>query len=56
MTPTTVSRVPNAPKTPQRTFRIPDEVYKAAQAKAAEKGESLSDVVRKALERYAKRP
>jgi predicted HicB family RNase H-like nuclease len=55
MTPATVRRMPNAPKTPQRTFRIPDEVYKAAQVKAAEKGESLSDVVRKALERYAKR-
>jgi len=48
--------VPNKPKTPLRSFRIPDEVYKAAQAKAEEKGESVSDVVRRALERYAKRP
>lgn len=55
MTPATVRRVPNAPKTPLRSFRIPDEVYKAAQEKAAERGESVSDVVRKALERYAKR-
>ena len=55
MTPTTVERVPNQPKTPLRSFRIPDEVYRAAQAKAAAKGESVSDVVRKALERYVKR-
>lgn len=47
--------VPNKPKTPLRSFRIPDDVYQAAQAKAAEKGESVSDVVRRALERYAKR-
>lgn len=56
MTPASVGRVPNQPKTPLRSFRIPDEVYRAAQAKAAEKGESVSDVVRKALERYVKRP
>lgn len=55
MTPATVHRVPNAPKTPLRSFRIPDEVYRAAQARAAEKGESVSDVVRKALERYVRR-
>lgn len=47
--------VPNQPKTPQRTFRIPDAVYEAAKAKAAAKGETLSDVVRRALERYVKR-
>jgi predicted HicB family RNase H-like nuclease len=56
MTPASVPYVPNAPKTPLRSFRIPDEVYKAAQAKAAAKGESVSDVVRRALERYVKRP
>lgn len=55
MTPATVGRVPNQPKTPLRSFRIPDDTYRAAQAKAAEKGESVSDVVRKALERYVKR-
>lgn len=47
--------VPNKPKTPLRSFRIPDETYEAAQRKAAEKGESVSDVVRRALERYVKR-
>lgn len=47
--------VPNQPKTPMRSFRIPDDVYDAAKAKAAERGETLTEVVRKALERYAKR-
>lgn len=50
-----LSRVPNKPKTPIRGFRIPDDVYNAAKAKAEEKGETLTEVVRKALERYAKR-
>jgi predicted HicB family RNase H-like nuclease len=60
MTPTrgraTLRSVPNQPRTPLRSFRIPDELYEAAQQKAAEKGESVSDVVRRALERYVKRP
>lgn len=42
-------------QTPIRCFRIPDPVYRAAQAKAEERGESVSDVVRRALERYARR-
>ena len=48
--------VPNKPKTPLRSFRIPTDLYEKAQAKAAARGESVSDVVRKALERYVKRP
>jgi predicted HicB family RNase H-like nuclease len=48
--------VPNAPKTPLRNFRIPDELYKAAQQKAKTRGESVTDVVRRALEQYVKRP
>jgi predicted HicB family RNase H-like nuclease len=55
MTPATVARVPNTPGTPLKSFRIPAELYAAAQAKAAERGESVSEVVRKALERYVKR-
>lgn len=50
-----MTRVPNKPKTPLRSFRIPDDIYEAAQKKAAEKGETVSDVVRRALERYGKR-
>lgn len=55
MTPATVPVVPNQPKTPQRTVRVPDEVWAAAKAKADERGEVLSDVIRKALVRYARR-
>lgn len=55
MTPGTLSRVPNAPKTPQRTVRIPDELWAAAKAKAEGRGEDLSAVIRAALERYVKR-
>ena len=51
----TVSSVPNQPKTPIKCFRIPADLYEAAQAKAAERGESVSEVVRKALERYVRR-
>lgn len=50
-----IRTVPNAPKTPHRGFRIPDDLYRAAQEIAAERGETLSDVVRAALERYVKR-
>lgn len=54
-TPGMIRRVPNQPKTPIRGFRIPDELYVAAQVKAAERGEDLSTVIRAALERYVKR-
>jgi len=47
--------MPNAPKTPIRTFRIPDDLWAAALAKADERGENLSEVVRRALGRYVKR-
>ena len=55
MTPATVGRVPNKPKTPMRSLRVADDLWEAAQAKAQERGESVSDVIRKALERYVKR-
>lgn len=48
--------MPNAPKTPLRSFRIPDTLWTAAKAKADARGESVSEVVRRALERYVKRP
>lgn len=56
MTPGTLRRMPNQPKTPIKCFRIPEDLYRAAQTKAADRGESLSHVVRAALERYVKRP
>ncbi len=56
MTPDTILRVPNTPGTPRRTIRVSDELWDAAAAKAAERGEDLSSVIRKALERYVRRP
>jgi uncharacterized protein (DUF1778 family) len=49
------SVVPNQPKTKTRGFRIPDDEYEAAQAAAQRKGETLTDVVRRALVAYARR-
>lgn len=43
---------PDAPRTPHRTFRIDDELYRAAKERAAENGETLTDVVRRALTEY----
>ena len=55
MTPGTVPPVaPNQPKTPQRTIRISDDLWARAQRRAAERGETLTDVVRRALEDYAR--
>lgn len=45
--------LPSTPReTPRRTIRIADDLWNAAAAKADERGESVSDVVRQALERY----
>lgn len=45
----------NAPKTPTRSLRVPDELWHAALATAHNRGETLTDVMRKALERYVQR-
>ena len=46
--------MPNQPKTPVRSVRIPDDVWRAAQAKAAAEGETVTDVVLRALKRYVR--
>lgn len=38
-----------------RAVRIPDALWQAALAKARDNGETLSEVVRRALERYVAR-
>jgi hypothetical protein len=55
MTPGSLRGVPNTPGTPRRTIRVSDALWDAAAEKAAERGESLSDVLRRALERYVRR-
>jgi hypothetical protein len=42
------------PDTP-RAIRIPDDLWQAALDRAHANGETLSEVVRRALERYVKR-
>jgi hypothetical protein len=54
MTPT-LATVPNQPKTPQRTVRVPDKVWHDAKTTAETQGETLSDVIRRALEQYIKK-
>ena len=46
--------MPNAPKTPSRNVRVPDDLWEAAVSKAAARGETVSDVLRRALEKYVK--
>jgi predicted HicB family RNase H-like nuclease len=49
-----IGPVPNQPKTPQRTVRVPDDVWERAKVRAEARGETVSDVVRRALERYGR--
>ena len=44
--------MPNAPKTPARGVRVPEELWRAALERAAARGETVSDVLRRALEAY----
>lgn len=46
--------MPNRPGTKGRNVRVPDELWQAATAKAREKGEDVSTVIRRALERYVR--
>jgi len=41
--------------TPPRSIRVPDDVWDAAKAKAAERGETVTDAVVRFLTRYGKR-
>lgn len=48
--------MPNQPRkdNPARAIRVPDDLWKRARERAAEKGETVSEVVRRALERYTR--
>ena len=41
-------------RTPHLTVRIPSDLRDAVKAKALEQGETLTDVIRRALEEYAR--
>jgi predicted transcriptional regulator len=44
--------MPNAPKTPTRTIRVPDDLWKAVQKKAALQDVTVTSIIIKALEEY----
>lgn len=54
MTRASVEGVPNQPKTPQRSVRVPDEVWRAAKERAEAEGNTLSDVLRQVLDAYGR--
>lgn len=43
------------PKMVMRSLRVPEKLWEQAKAKADERQENISDVIREALERYVKR-
>jgi len=45
----------NPAHTPPRSVRVPDDVWDAAKAKAAERGETVTDAVVRFLARYGRR-
>jgi len=40
---------------PHRTIRVPEDEWRAAQEVARQRGETLSEVIRRSLRRYAAR-
>jgi hypothetical protein len=46
--------VPNQPATPKHGVRVPDELWRAALRVAHDRGETLTDVIVRALRRYVR--
>jgi predicted transcriptional regulator len=46
--------VPNQPATPGRSVRVPDELWEAVQEIAADREETVTDVILRALRRYVR--
>lgn len=44
--------MPNSPKTPTRTVRVPDALWDAAKTKTSEDGITITKVILDALEAY----
>lgn len=47
--------MPNQPKTPNRTIRVSDERWEAFRACAEHNGESMTDAICAAIDRYVAR-
>lgn len=54
--PGSIARVPNQPKTPNRVIRVETTLWRAAQAKAAEEGKTVTGVIVAYLKRYVAAP
>ena len=46
--------MPNKPKTPIRGVRVPEDLWRAAQAEAERRGETVTDAILRALKRYVR--
>ncbi len=48
--------MPNKPRpdNPARSVRVPDDLWQAAKDRAAERGETVTDVLVRALRRYVR--
>lgn len=48
--------MPNQPRpdNPARSVRVPDDLWNAAKERAAERGETVTDVILRALRRYTR--
>jgi hypothetical protein len=44
--------MPNAPKTPTRTVRVPDDLWHAAKDKAAAEEKTVTDIILSALRTF----
>lgn len=51
----TIAAVPNQPKTPNRTLRIPDDEWAAWKAAAERSGMNLTDFLRETMNNRVKR-
>lgn len=49
-----VPSVPNQPATPNRTIRVSDEIWQAAMRVAHDRGETVTEVIVRALVRYVR--
>jgi len=46
--------MPNAPRTPNRSVRVPEQLWAAARAVAANHGETVTDVIVRCLQAYVR--
>ena len=49
-----MARVPEADWTPVRTVRVSDDLWEAAKRAASDRGETVTDVILRALEQYVR--